>query len=120
MVCRSPPLSHTYGTSREGETVLRNVIKHLRVLRALQNRSFALLWLGQTCSSLGDGAFTIALAWEVLLLTGSATAIGLVVMAEMLPRLLFLLLGGVAADLLPRQRIFLFSGAGRGSCVLLF
>ena len=96
-----------------------NVIKHLIVLRALQNRSFALLWLGQTCSSLGDGAFTIALAWEVLLLTGSATAIGLVVMAEMLPRLLFLLLGGVAADRLPRQRILLFSDAGRGAVVLL-
>jgi MFS family permease len=95
------------------------LIHRLSVLRSLQNRSFALLWLGQTCSSLGDGAFTIALAWEVLLLTGSATAMGLVVMAEMLPRLIFLLLGGVAADRLPRQRILLFSDAGRGAIVLL-
>ncbi|EFH83883.1 MFS transporter [Ktedonobacter racemifer] len=93
--------------------------RRLAVLRSLQNRPFALLWLGQTCSSLGDGAFTIALAWEVLLLTGSATAMGLVVMAEMLPRLIFLLLGGVAADRLPRQRILLFSDAGRGVIVLL-
>jgi MFS family permease len=95
------------------------LIRRLSVLRSLQNRSFALLWLGQTCSSLGDGAFTIALAWEVLLLTGSATAMGLVVMAEMLPRLIFLLLGGVAADRLPRLRILLFSDAGRGAIVLL-
>ncbi|WP_201374074.1 MFS transporter [Ktedonobacter robiniae] len=95
------------------------LIHRLSVLRSLQNRSFALLWLGQTCSSLGDGAFTIALAWEVLLLTGSATAMGLVVMAEMLPRLIFLLLGGVAADRLPRLRILLFSDVGRGAIVLL-
>lgn len=40
-------------------------------------------------------------------------------MAEMLPRLIFLLLGGVAADRLPRQRILLFSDAGRGVIVLL-
>jgi len=98
---------------------VQKVIKHLVVLRSLQNRSFALLWLGQTCSSLGDGAFTIALAWEVLLLTGSAIALGVVVMAEMIPRLLFLLLGGVAADRLPRQRILLFSDGGRGAVVLL-
>jgi MFS family permease len=98
---------------------MQNMLKHLVILRSLQNRSFALLWLGQTCSSLGDGAFTIALAWEVLLLTGSATAMGIVVMAEMIPRLLFLLLGGVAADRLPRQRILLFSDAGRGVVILL-
>lgn len=98
---------------------MSTLLHRLSVLRSLQNRSFALLWLGQTCSSLGDGAFTIALAWEVLLLTGSATAMGLVVMAEMLPRLIFLLLGGVAADRLPRQRILLFSDAGRGAIVLL-
>jgi MFS family permease len=99
--------------------IVSTLIRRLSVLRSLQNRSFALLWLGQTCSSLGDGAFTIALAWEVLLLTGSATAMGLVVMAEMLPRLIFLLLGGVAADRLPRLRILLFSDAGRGAIVLL-
>lgn len=98
---------------------MRNVLTRLMILRSLQSRSFAFLWLGQTCSSLGDGAFTIALAWEVLLLTGSATAIGVVVMAEMLPRLLFLLLGGVVADRLPRRHILLYSDAGRGVAVLL-
>jgi MFS family permease len=98
---------------------VQKVIKHLVVLRSLQNRSFALLWLGQTCSSLGDGESAIALAWEVLLLTGSATAMGVVMMAEMLPRLLFLLLGGVAADRLPRQWILLCSDAGRGAAMLL-
>ena len=49
-----------------------NLASRVRFIRALQSRPFALLWLGQTISVLGDGAFDIALAWQVLLLTGSA------------------------------------------------
>ena len=92
---------------------------NLQILRALRSRPFTLLWLGQTISSLGDGAFTTALAWEVLLLTGSATAMGLVVTAEIIPRLLFLLLGGVVADRLPRRLVMLWSDGGRAIIILL-
>ncbi len=92
---------------------------NLQILRALRSRPFTLLWLGQTISSLGDGAFTTALAWEVLLLTGSATAMGLVVTAEIIPRLLFLLLGGVVADRLPRRLVMLWSDGGRAVIILL-
>ena len=34
--------------------------------RVLKERDFALLWSGQSVSSLGDGIFTIALALEAL------------------------------------------------------
>jgi hypothetical protein len=44
----------------------------VRFTRALRSPSFALLWAGQTISVLGDGAFTVALAWSILLFTGSA------------------------------------------------
>jgi hypothetical protein len=33
------------------------------IFRALRLRSFALLWGGQTVSSLGDSLFQVALAW---------------------------------------------------------
>lgn len=87
--------------------------------RALGSSPFALLWAGQTISALGDGAFTTALAWEVLLLTGSATAMGIVVIAQTLPMLLFLLFGGVIADRLPRRQVMLWSDASRALAVLL-
>jgi len=87
-------------------------------MRALRSQPFALLWLGQTISSLGDGAFFMALAWQILLLTRSATAMGIVMTAEMIPRLLFLLLGGVAADRLPKRLVMLCSDAGRAIIVL--
>jgi MFS family permease len=91
----------------------------VRFARALRSRPFALLWAGQTVSALGDGAFYIALAWQVLLLTGSATAMGEVLIAQSIPRLIFLLVGGVVADRLPRRLILLWSDGGRALVVLV-
>lgn len=90
----------------------------LRFARALRSRPFAWLWAGQTISALGDGAYTVALAWAVLDLTGSATDMGIVLVARSVPMLLFLLIGGVAADRLPRRLVMLASDAGRAAAVL--
>lgn len=96
------------------------VSKHIfRFSRSLRYRSFALLWMGQTVSELGDGAFDIALAWEVLQLTGSAALMGLIMTVETMPRILFFLLGGVAADHFPRRLILLYSDIGRAMMVFL-
>jgi MFS family permease len=95
-----------------------SIAARLRFARALRSQPFALLWAGQTISALGDGAYLTALAWQVLLLTGSAKAMGVVLIARSIPMLLFLLLGGVAADRLPRRLVMLASDAGRGISVL--
>lgn len=95
----------------------KSVGGRIRFARALRWRPYALLWSGQTISALGDGAFFTAMPWTVLLLTHSATAMGAVAIAEMLPRVAFLLIGGVTADRLPRRLILLWSDAGRGVAV---
>src|SRR5262249_20362582 len=92
--------------------------RRIRFARALRSRSFALLWGGQTISALGDGAYTPALAWQVLLLTHSGTAMGLILAATTSARLLFLLFGGMAADRLPRRPLIFWSDAGRALIVL--
>lgn len=89
----------------------------MNFLRSLANPSFALLWSGQTISRLGDSFYAIALAWWVLEKTGSATAMGLVLICSTIPMLLLLLLGGVAVDRLPRVRLMLASDLLRGSVV---
>jgi MFS family permease len=76
-------------------------------------------WIGQTISNLGDSIFAVALAWQVLLMTHSGLAMGIVLVAAMTPRLVFVLIGGVAADRLPRRLIILWSDGGRGIVVLL-
>jgi DHA3 family tetracycline resistance protein-like MFS transporter len=85
--------------------------------RALRHRSFALLWTGQTISRLGDSLYRIALAWWVLEETGSAKAMSTVFIVSFLPMLLFLLIGGVAVDRLPRFRILLASDLVNGAVV---
>jgi DHA3 family tetracycline resistance protein-like MFS transporter len=89
----------------------------LRFARALRSRPYALLWLGQTISTLGDGVYLTALAWQVLILTGSGAAMGIVLIATSLPRLLFLLLGGVIADRLPRRLVMLWADGARALAV---
>lgn len=93
------------------------IARRVRFARALGSRQFALLWGGQTVSSLGDGAFLTAMAWQVLELTNSGTAMGAVLAAGAVPRVLFLLLGGVAADRLPRRLVMLWSDVGRAVAV---
>lgn len=94
-------------------------LKRMKFVRALKSRPFAMIWIGQTISNLGDGIFYLALAWQVLLMTHSATAMGIVLIAGMIPRLAFVLIGGVTADRLPRRLIILWSDGGRGVVVLL-
>lgn len=94
------------------------IARRFHVARALRSRPFALLWSGQTISALGDGAYFTALAWQVLLLTHSGTAMGLLLVAASVPRLIFLLVGGIAADRLPRRLVLFWSDAGRAVVVL--
>ena len=86
-------------------------------LRALRIRSFALLWTGQTISRLGDSLYRIALSWWVLEKTGSATVMSTVLVVSFLPMLLFLLVGGVVVDRLPRFRVLLASDLLNGFVV---
>src|SRR5437763_4098374 len=89
----------------------------MALFASLKHRPFALLWSGQTISRLGDSLYRIALAWWVLQKTGSAVAMGTVLICAFTPMLLFLLLGGVAVDRLPRLRLMLASDLLRGGIV---
>lgn len=90
----------------------------LPVLSALRQRPFALLWIGQTTSRLGDRVYEIALAWWVLQSTRSATAMGAVLIAGFLPTVVLVLVGGVLADSIPRLPIMLVSDALRAVLAL--
>ena len=87
------------------------------IFRSLSQRSFALLWSGQTISRLGDSLYRIALAWWVLEKTGSAAIMGTVQIFSTVPMLVFLLIGGVAVDRFNRARLMLASDLLRGIVV---
>jgi MFS family permease len=77
------------------------VIKRVRefpLWQPLAVRDFRLLWLGQSVSLFGDQFYLIALPWLTLRLTGSALALGTVLMIAGGTRALFQLLGGALSD----------------------
>jgi MFS family permease len=84
-------------------------------LKPLRERDFRLLFAAQGVSIVGDAIDGIAIAFAALAVTGSASGIGFVLAARALPLVAFLLLGGLAADRLRRQRVMLSSDLVRGA-----
>jgi MFS family permease len=71
----------------------------------LREREFRLLFAGRTVSLVGNAIAPVALAFAVLDLTGSKTDLGLILAAREVPLIVFLLVGGILADRLPRNRV---------------
>ena len=77
-----------------------------RDLHLLRRREVALVFGSRLVSDLGSGIAPIALAFGVLDLPGAdAGDLGLVLFSAALPRVLFMLFGGVVADRLDRGRV---------------
>jgi predicted MFS family arabinose efflux permease len=75
-------------------------------LGPLEERDFRLLFLGRTTSMLGSAFAPVALAFAVIDdLDGSASQLGLVLSAIWVPQVVFILVGGIWGDRLPRQRV---------------
>ncbi len=77
------------------------------VLPARLDRNFWWLVSGSFVSMLGDQFTLVALPWLVLKLTGSALALGTVLMVMALPRAVFMLLGGAFVDRFSPRRVLL-------------
>jgi MFS family permease len=78
-----------------------------RTWEVFRHRDFSLLFWGQLISAAGTQMQVVAVAWQVLLLTHSPVALGLIGLAQGIPRLLFSLVGGVFADVLDRRLLLL-------------
>ena len=94
-------LDRAGGASRQG------------LLAPLRQRDFRLLWTGMCASLLGDGAFIVALAWQVYQLSDAPTAMGVVGVAMTVPTIVFLLVGGALSDRLDRRRLMLAADVAR-------
>jgi MFS family permease len=92
-------------------------------LAPLREREFRLLFLGRATAFLGNAIAPVALAFAVLDITGSKTDLGLVLAARSLPQVLFMLVGGIWADRLPRHHVMvvsdLLSGASQAAVAAL-
>ena len=89
-------------------------------LSPLAEREFRLLFVGRLVSFIGTAVAPVALAFAVIDdLDGSATELSLVLMAMWLPQIVFVLIGGVIADRLPRHLVLVGSNVLSGCAQLV-
>lgn len=74
---------------------------------AFRHRDFRLFWGGGLLSTFGSQFTTVALLWQVYLLTNSALAVGLLGLARAGPQILVALFGGLLADAVDRRRLLM-------------
>jgi MFS family permease len=92
-------------------------LARLRVLDALRQRDFRLLFAGQTVSQIGDAAFVVALGWRAFTLTHEARSLGIVLLVDAAAVVVTLLVGGVLADRYSRKGLLIASDLARAAVV---
>jgi MFS family permease len=89
----------------------------------LASRNFRLLLACDVTSAAGTAIAAVAVPFAVLKVGGSASDVGWVATAGALPMIVFLLLGGVLADRLPRHQVMvaadLLQGAAQAASAVL-
>jgi DHA3 family tetracycline resistance protein-like MFS transporter len=80
-------------------------VARVGLLTPLGDPEFRKLWTAMCVSLLGDGAFLVAMAWQVYELSNTPTAMSVVGIAMTVPTIVFLLVGGVASDRLDRRML---------------
>jgi MFS family permease len=83
----------------------------------LRERNFQLLFGGSAISLLGDQFYFVALPWLVLQQTGSAIAMGTVMMSGAIPRSVLMLMGGAVSDRTSPRRIMMMAAWARAILV---
>ncbi len=83
----------------------------------LRNPNYRLWLSGWSISFFGDQFYLVAMPWLVLQQTGSAVAMGAIMMAGAIPRALLMLMGGVVSDRFSARKIMMTTATARTLCV---
>jgi MFS family permease len=95
-----------------------STVGYAQLLR--QNRDYRLLWAGQVVSQLGDWFSLITLQSLLLHLTGHASSLAALMLAQMLPVFALGPLAGVVVDRLPRKWVMVATDVARAVLALGF
>jgi MFS family permease len=90
------------------------LLTDIRPLR--ESPDFRRFWFGQTISQLGQQMTTIAIAYQVYVLTRSSFAVGLVGLFALVPLVASGLYGGALVDAFDRRLVGLWSAVGLWIC----
>jgi len=79
----------------------------------LRESNFRRWWIGNTISLLGDHFYLVAMPWVVLQLTGSAVAMGTLMMTSSIPRAVLMLMGGAVTDRISPRKVMMTAASAR-------
>ena len=79
----------------------------------LRDTMFRKWWIGASISLVGDQFYLVALPWVILQLTGSAVAMGTIMMLAAVPRAVLMLLGGAVSDRFSPRKIMMTTASAR-------
>lgn len=89
---------------------------YARLIR--DNRNVRLLWMAQIVSELGDWFYSVAIYSFLLEVTGSAKAVGIAFVLQVLPQTIVSPAAGVINDRISRKRVMIFADWMRAGIVL--
>jgi MFS family permease len=114
-----PPQEPVNEDQTEGHAVAP-VARRGGVLRALAiditplrtSREFRLLWIGELVSTTGRQISLVALPFQIFKLTGSSLAVGMIGLVQLIPLIVFSLIGGAVADRVDRRKMIILTEFG--------
>jgi MFS family permease len=99
-------------------SAIRGLALDLSPLR--ESRDYRFLWFGELISSTGSQITVVALPFQIYLLTRSPLAVGMIGLVQVVPLVVFSILGGALADRFDRRKLILVTEVGlAGTSVLL-
>ena len=84
-------------------------LRRERATAALRHRDFRLLWMGEFVSTLGTQMQTVALGWQLYLLTGDPLQLGILGLMRAIPTVTIAMVGGALADARDRRSLLLIT-----------
>ena len=77
----------------------------------MRSRNFRLLLACDVISGVGSAVATVAIPFSVLAIGGTASDVGWVATAALIPMIVFLMIGGVAGDRFPRHKVMMVANS---------
>jgi MFS family permease len=81
--------------------------RKINTFRAFRNRNYTLFFIGQSISQIGTWMQGTGVSWVIYMLTHSTFMLGLALFANLFPRFLLSLFGGIVSDRYNRYKILL-------------
>jgi MFS family permease len=77
-----------------------------------RSRDYRRLWVGQLVSTTGRQVTLVSLPYQVFVLTRSPLAVGMIGLVEVVPLIVFSIVGGAVADRVDRRKLILITEIG--------